>query len=159
MYGGHFMPGSLALTWALSRISLYDWTLASMVNMALLAASGLALLRLLRTLFGGRPAILVPLVVYLFCPIMLPGLAFWATTLQWLPTQLAIFMALNAQVLYVRSGRLRHAVAAAAWIAFGLLFDEAALHPGTVARPDIGLPPAGRVAQAWRTSGGTGAAG
>ncbi len=123
-YGGHFMPGGLALTWALSRISVYDWTLASMVNMALLAAAGLALLRLLRTIFGARPAILVPLIAYLFSPILLPGLAFWATTLQWLPLQLAIFMALNAHVVYVRTGRLRHAVAAAAWIAFGLLFDE-----------------------------------
>ena len=124
MYGGHFMPGSLVLTWVLARVSLYDWTLASMVNLAIVAASGLALLRLLRTLVGSRPAILIPLAVYLFCPIMLPGLTFWATTLQWLPTQLAIFMAVTAQVHYVRSGRLRHAFAAAAWIAFGLLFDE-----------------------------------
>ncbi len=123
-YGGHFMPGGLALTWALSRISVYDWTLASMVNLVLLAGSGLALLRLLRTLFGARPAILIPLTAYLFSPILLPGLAFWATTLQWLPLQLAVFMALNAHVVYVRTGRLRHAIAAAAWIVFGLLFDE-----------------------------------
>jgi len=124
MYGGHFMPGSLALTWLLARVSLYDWTLASMVNLAVLAASCLAMLRLLRTLFGTRPGILIPLTAYLFCPIMLPGLTFWATTLQWLPTQLAIPMALTAHVHYVRTGRFRHALAAAAWIAFGLLFDE-----------------------------------
>jgi hypothetical protein len=123
-YGGHFMPGSLALAWVLVRVSVYDWTLASIVNLAILAASSLALLRLLRTMFGSRPAILIPLVVYLFSPIMLPGLTFWATTLQWLPTQLAILMALNAHVSYVRTGRYWHAVVAAAWIAFGLLFDE-----------------------------------
>jgi len=123
-YGGHFMPGSLALAWALDRASVYDWTLASTVNLAILAASCLALLRLLRTLFGSRPAILIPLVVYLFSPIMLPGLTFWATTLQWLPTQLAILMALNAHISYVRTGRYWHAIVAAAWIAFGLLFDE-----------------------------------
>jgi hypothetical protein len=123
-YGGHFMPGSLALAWVLDRISLYDWTLASGVNLVLLGAACFALLRVLRTMFGNRPALLIPLGVYLFCPIMLPGIAFWATTLQWLPTQLAILMALNAHVSYVRTGRLWHAVAAAAWIAFGLLFDE-----------------------------------
>ncbi|HUB38125.1 MAG TPA: hypothetical protein VMA72_04675 [Streptosporangiaceae bacterium] len=123
-YGGHFMPGSLALAWVLDRVSLYDWTLASIVNLAILAASCLALLRLLRTMFGKRPAILIPLAVYLFSPIMLPGLTFWATTLQWLPAQLAILMALNAHISYVRTGRYWHAVAAAIWIAFGLLFDE-----------------------------------
>jgi hypothetical protein len=123
-YGGHFMPGSLALAWMLDRMSVYDWTLASFVNLAILAASCLALLRLLRTMFGSRPAILIPLIVYLFSPIMLPGLTFWATTLQWLPTQLAILMALNAHVSYVRTDRYLHAIAAAAWIAFGLLFDE-----------------------------------
>ncbi len=123
-YGGHFMPGSLALAWVLDRVSLYDWTLASIVTLAVLAASSLALLRLLRTMFGSRPAILIPLVVYLFSPIMLPGLTFWATTLQWLPTQLAILMALNAHISYVRTGRIWHAVVAAVWIAFGLLFDE-----------------------------------
>ena len=124
IYGGHFMPGSLALAWVLDRISLYDWTLASAVNLLILGAAGLALLRLLRTMFGNRPALLIPMVVYLFCPIVLPGLAFWATTLQWLPTQLALLMALNAHVCYIRTGRFWHAIAVAAWIAFGLLFDE-----------------------------------
>jgi hypothetical protein len=123
-YGGHLMPGGLALAWLLDRASLYDWTLASTVNLAILAASGIALLRLARTLFGKRPAVLILLIVYLFCPIMVSGLSFWATTLQWLPTQLALLMALNAHACYVRSGRFWHAVVAAAWIAFGLLFDE-----------------------------------
>jgi hypothetical protein len=124
IYGGHFMPGSLTLAWVLDRISLYDWTLAAGVNLLVLGLACLALLRLLRTLFGNRPALLIPLAVYLCCPIILPGMAFWATTLQWLPTQLAIFMAINAHVCYVRTGRVWHAFVASAWIVFGLLFDE-----------------------------------
>lgn len=123
-YDGHLMPGSLALVWVLSRLSVYDWTLVSIVNLALLAAASLALFRLLRTLFGSRPAILIPLAVYLFSPVMAPGLSFWASALQWLPTQLAIFMALNAHITYVRSGRYWHAIAAMAWIVGGLAFDE-----------------------------------
>ena len=123
-YQGHFMPGSLALVWVLDRVSVYDWTLASTVNLAFLAAASFAALRLLRTMFTSRPGILVPLAIYLFSPIMLPGLTFWATTLQWLPTQLAILMALNAHIRYIRTDRYLHAVAAAAWVAFGLLFDE-----------------------------------
>jgi len=123
-YDGHLMPGSYALVWLLSRLSVYDWTLVSIVDMALMAAACLALFRLLRTLFGSRPAILIPLAIYLFSPVMASGLSFWSTALQWLPTQLAIFMALNAHITYVRSGRYRHAVIAMAWIIAGLAFDE-----------------------------------
>ena len=122
--GGHLMPGGLAIAWAMVQVSLYDWTLASVVNLVLLAASGFALLRLLLMLFGRRPAILVPLTIYLFTPLMLPGLSFWTTTLLWLPQQLAILLALGSHVRYVRSGRIGHAIAAAAWLAAGMLFDE-----------------------------------
>jgi hypothetical protein len=127
VYGGHLKPGAMLYIWLLARLSLYDWTLASTVSLALLAASSLALLRLLRTLFGDRPAILIPLLVYLFTPIMLPGLVFWTATLQWLPLQLALFMALNAHVVYTRTGRYRHVLVAAVWIGFGMAFDDAAV--------------------------------
>jgi hypothetical protein len=123
-YDDHLWPGAYALIWLLSRLSLYDWTLASIVNMVLLAAASLAMFRLLRTLFGSRPAILIPLAVYLFSPVMVSGLSFWSTAIRWLPTQLALCMAINAHVTYVRTGRLRHAVHAIAWIVFGLAFDE-----------------------------------
>jgi hypothetical protein len=123
-YDGHLMPGSYALVWVLSRLSLYDWILVSIVDLALLAAACVALLRLLRTLFGGRPAILIPLALYLFSPVMAPGLSFWSTALQWLPTQVAVFMALNAHITYVRTGRYRHAAVAVAWVIAGLAFDE-----------------------------------
>jgi hypothetical protein len=123
-YDGHLMPGSYLLVWALQRLSVYDWTLVSIVDMALLAAASLALYRLLRALFGARPAILLPLAVYLFSAIMAPGLGFWATALQWLPTQLAICMAITAHIGYLRTGRIWHAAHAVAWIVFGLAFDE-----------------------------------
>jgi hypothetical protein len=113
------------MAWVLARVSLYDWTLASLVTMAFLAGASFALLRLLRTLFGTRPAILIPLTVYLFCMLGFTGLTFWSTTINWVPTQLAIFMAANAHVIYLRTRRFRHAAFAAAWIAFGLCFDEA----------------------------------
>jgi hypothetical protein len=118
--GGHLLPGDFAYVWVLARISVYDWTLASAVTILLLAASGLAMLRLLRTLFGSRPAILIPLAVGLFTPLTLSALAFWGDTLDYLPLQLAFFLAVNAHVVYVRTGRFRHAVAAAAWLVAGL---------------------------------------
>ncbi len=125
--GGHLMPGGLAVAWVLVRISMYDWTLSSIVNLALIAAASLALLRLLRIAFGNRPAILVPLAIYAFTPLTIPGLSFWDTTLLWLPLQLAIFMALAAHLMYLRTGRLRHVGVATAWQAVGMLFGEPGL--------------------------------
>jgi len=122
--GGHLMPGGLAMAWVLVRLSLYDWTLTSIVTIALLAAASLAMLRLLLLLFGKRPCILIPLAVFLFSPLALPGLSFWTTTLLWLPLQTTIPMALASHIRYLRTGRMRHAVAAAAWLAAGLAFDE-----------------------------------
>lgn len=127
VYTGHLMPGSMAYIWVLARVSLYDWTLTSTLTLTVLALSCLALLRVLRTLFGNRPTILILLVLYLFTPVMLPGLGFWSTTLQWVPTQLVIVMALNAHVTYVRTGRFWHAAVATAWIGVGMLFDDVAV--------------------------------
>lgn len=127
---GYLMPGGFALTWVLARASMYDWTLASVIMLVLLAASSLALLRLLRTLFGARPWILVPLVVYLVTPLTLPGLSLWAATVQWLPLQLALFMATEAHVRHVRTGRPGPAIAAAAWVVAGMAFcDQGFLVP------------------------------
>jgi hypothetical protein len=125
--GGHLSPGLNVVSWVLARVALYDWALASFVSLALLAGAALAALRLLRLLFGDRPVILIPLVVYLLTPLTLPDLGWWSSAIESLPLQLATFMALAAQVHYVRTGRFKHAVAACAWIAVGLLFFEKAV--------------------------------
>lgn len=124
---GHVLPGALAIAWGAARISLYSWPLASAITVVMLAAADLAALRLLRTLFGSRPAILIPLAVYLLSPLTLPDIRWWSAAIETLPLQIATFMALNAQVHYVATRRLRHAVAAAAWVLFGLVFFEKTL--------------------------------
>jgi hypothetical protein len=124
---GHLFPGVYAIAWVVARIALYNWAFASAITVIMLAAAGLAALRLLRTLFGDRPAILVLLLIYLLCPLTMLDLRWWSSALELLPLQIAIFMALNAQVHYVRTNRFRHAIAAGAWLVFGLIFFEKAL--------------------------------
>jgi hypothetical protein len=119
----HLGPAALGYAWLMAKASLYDWTLASAVTVALIGCAGLALLRLLRTLFGDRPAILGLLAIYLASPLMLPELSWWSLTLGWLPLQLAGFMSVDAHVRHIRSGRWRHAVAAAAWAGAGMMFS------------------------------------
>jgi hypothetical protein len=124
MGSGHLIPGLQAVAWVLARAGLYDWALASAVTLAILAGASLAALRLLRTLFGDRPAILIPLGLYLLTPLTLPDLGWWSSAIESLPLQLSIFMSLAAHLRYVRTRRYRHAVAAAAWLAIGMLFFE-----------------------------------
>ena len=124
---GHWFPGVYAISWVVARAGLYDWGFASTITVVMLVAADLAALRLLRTLFGDRPAILVPLLIYLLCPLSVMDIRFWAAAIELWPLVIAIFMALTAQVHYVRTRRFRHAVAAAAWLAVGLIFNEKAL--------------------------------
>jgi hypothetical protein len=124
---GHLTPGDWTIFWILARISPYNWGLCAGITVVLLAATGLAAFRLLHTLFGHRPAILVPLVVYLFTPLTMPNIRWWSSAMESLPLQLATFMILTAWVHYVRTRRFLHAVAATAWLVVGLLFFEKAV--------------------------------
>lgn len=124
LQAGHLDPGPFVLSWMLSRVSLYNWTLVSVVLLLILLASCLALLRLLRTLFGNRPAILIPLVIYLVCPLTVPDLVWWSNGIEGVSLALATFMALDAHVRYVRAGRPRDMIIAAAWVLVGMLFFE-----------------------------------
>jgi hypothetical protein len=127
---GHLLPLGFAIAWVLARVSLYNWPLTCAVTLVLLAAACLALLRMLRTLFGNRPAILIPLAVYLFSPLSLAGVGWWSVALEILPLELAIFMAVDAHVRYLRGGRLRNAVAAAVWLLVGMAaMDKGAVVP------------------------------
>jgi hypothetical protein len=124
---GHFFPGVYLVAWVLARVALYNWFAGSLIVLALLAAASLAAWRVLRSLTGNRPAILIPLTLYLFSPLAFPTDAWWVTAVEAIPLQIALFMALNSHLRYVRSGRLRYAVASAAWQFFGLFFFEKAI--------------------------------
>jgi hypothetical protein len=126
----HLIIGPKALVWVVARVWGYNWGVASAISLVLLAATSVAGLRLLRTLFGNRPAILIPLAVYVFTPLTLADFGWWASAIESVPLQLATFMALTSHVLYVRTGRTLHMVAASIWVAVGLLcFEKGLLLP------------------------------
>jgi hypothetical protein len=127
---GHLMPAGLAIIWVLARVSLYDWPLASAVIMVLVAAASLALLRVLLTLFGARPGILVPLTLYLFAPLSVGTVAWLAAAVKILPLELALFLAVDAHVRYARAPRRRTAAAAVCWLLVGMASaDQGAVVP------------------------------
>jgi hypothetical protein len=113
---GHLTPVAFAISWVLGRISPMDWTLSCAVTLALLACAGLALLRLLRTLFGDHPGILLLMLGYLLSPLSFPGLSWWSVAMELVPLEIAMFCALTSHVRYVRTGNFRHAVVTALWL-------------------------------------------
>jgi hypothetical protein len=127
IFDGHLIIGLRLVAWLMVRTSLYNWGLASAVTLAFTAAASLACYRALRTLFGDGPRILIPLVFYLLTPLTIATFAWWSSAMESIPLQLAIFMALTSHVLYVRTARIKHLVAAGFWVAFGLIFFEKTL--------------------------------
>lgn len=127
IWDGHLIIGLRLVAWLLVRTSLYNWGLASAVTLAFTAAASLACYRTLRTLFGDGPRILIPLVFYLLTPLTIATFAWWSSAMESVPLQLATFMAVTSHVLYVRTARTKHLLAAGFWVAFGLIFFEKAL--------------------------------
>jgi hypothetical protein len=114
----------LAISWIMGRVALYNWGAASALTLVMIAGTSLAAWRLLRTLIGDRPAILIPLCLYLLTPLTFPDDGWWSSAIESLPLQAAIFLSLTAHVHYVRTRKFRHAIAAACWLVVGLAFFE-----------------------------------
>jgi hypothetical protein len=126
-HAGHLMPGAFFVTWVMDKVAPLSFPAAVAVSVTIQAATSLALLRLLKLLFGLRAAILLPLAIYLFSPITLETFVWWAAALNHLPMQLGMVLALDSLVRYRRTAQLRWAVTTVCSFLFALLFFEKAL--------------------------------
>ncbi|MFC4019333.1 hypothetical protein ACFOW4_15490 [Micromonospora sp. GCM10011542] len=127
IFNNHLMPGGLLVAWLMVRAAgfiTWPWVLLLAFGQA---AVGIAFYRLLRDLLRPGWGLLVPLCLFLFSPLTLEVSSLWLVGLLVLPMQLALVLAVGAQVRYVRTRRLRHLVAVAVWVVFGLLFDTKSL--------------------------------
>ncbi|MDR7087085.1 hypothetical protein J2X11_001924 [Aeromicrobium panaciterrae] len=130
VHQGHFMPLSFVLVKLASMFGAFPWTAAAIEICAMQALAGLACWWMLRTLFGNRPQILVPLALYLVSPITMPALTWWAVAINQLPNQIAVFCAIAAHVMHARSQRWSHALLAAAFLVLGFAsYTKTALLP------------------------------
>ncbi|MDG4806746.1 hypothetical protein O7634_08255 [Micromonospora sp. WMMD1120] len=126
-FNNHLMPGGLLVAWLMVRVAgfaTWPWVLLLAVGQA---AVGLATWRLLRSLLRPGWGLLIPLCLFVFSPLTLEVSSLWLVGLLVLPMQLALVLAVAAQVRYARTRRPRHLVAVAFWLVFGLLFDTKSL--------------------------------
>jgi hypothetical protein len=126
-YGGHFMPAGFLLTWLFGHTGSLDHTPYAVTLVVMQGLASLGMLVLLRSLFGSRWAILVPLTVYLTCALSVPAFIWWAAGMNQLPLQVALGWGLAAHVQYLRTRRLRWLLASAAVMLVCLTFYEKVL--------------------------------
>lgn len=124
---GHFMPAALLLAGALSHLSPLDWTPVALTLLLMQLLASYAVLRLLRTILGDRPALLVPLAVYLFGPLSLGAFTWWAAAMNSVPLQIGLAWYAADALRLARTGRLRYAVSGTVALALALAFYERAV--------------------------------
>lgn len=123
-YIGHVMPAGMYLSWIADAIAPYDFRVTATLLLILQAGAAGALLWMLVRMFGARPGILPPLALYLFCVITTPVAIWWAAGINQLPWHIALFAGLGTHATYLRTHRLRYALATVGWSVFGLAFYE-----------------------------------
>lgn len=123
-YAGHLMPAGFAVVKVLTILGVYDWSLWAAVLLGMQAVVSLGMLRLLRQLFGSRPAVLVLLALFLASAIPVPAGVWFAAGINQLPLQIALVFGLHAHVHYLRTRRRAALVQTLLWSVVGLAFYE-----------------------------------
>lgn len=120
-HDSQFMPVGLSIATVVGSLGPYNWVAAAFSLVLLQGVASVTCWWMLRTLFGDRLRILMPLGFYLFTAMTVPSMMWWAAALNHLPLQIALFGAVAAHVQYIRQHHLRHLVLAVGWLVFGYL--------------------------------------
>ncbi|MEW2476174.1 hypothetical protein AB0875_20505 [Micromonospora gifhornensis] len=124
LYNNHLMPGGRLLIWLVTEyvgLAYWPYVLLMAIGQAIL---GITFFRLLRRMLRPSALLLLPLGLLLFSPLTLEASTWWAVGVNMLPMQIAMVLAVSAQVGYVQTGRRRHLVSLASALLLGLFFFE-----------------------------------
>jgi hypothetical protein len=123
----HLMPGGFLIFWLFVRwVGLQAWPYL-LVLLLLQGLIAITFFRLLRRLLPTGWGVLVPLSLVLFTPLALDSTSLFTTGILLLPMQLAMILALGAQLQYARTRRKRHLVTLGLSLVLGLVFIEKSL--------------------------------
>lgn len=126
-YNDHLEPAKFTAIWLVLELFGFSYAAAATTMVVLQLAASVALLWVLRRLFGNSVLLLLPFAAYLFTPLGLVSGTWWAASLEGLPLQVFMLIAIGAASAALDEGSWRWT--ATSWIAFaaGLLFWEKAL--------------------------------
>ncbi|WBB55540.1 hypothetical protein [Verrucosispora sp. WMMD573] len=127
LYNNHLMPAGRLITWLITEhLGMVYWPYVLLMALGQ-AILGMAFFRLLRRLLRPSWLLLLPLGALMFSPLTLEATSWWAVGVNMLPMQIAMVLAMSAQVGYVQTGRKRHLVTLTLSVLLGLLFFEKAI--------------------------------
>lgn len=119
-FDSQFMPAGRLAVWLVAYSGATNWSAAATLTLLVQLLASAGCVWMLATLFGARPAILGPLVLYLTSALTMPGFMWWAAALNQLPMQLAFFLAVGSWVEYLRTRRRSRLLATFAALTLGL---------------------------------------
>ncbi|MEG3633356.1 hypothetical protein [Micromonospora palythoicola] len=127
LYNNHLMPAGRLITWLITEhLGMVYWPYVLLMALGQ-AILGIAFFRLLRRLLRPSWLLLLPLGALMFSPLTLEATSWWAVGVNMLPMQIAMVLAVSAQISYVQTGRKRHLVTLALSVLLGLVFFEKAI--------------------------------
>ncbi|WP_332663297.1 hypothetical protein [Aeromicrobium sp.] len=120
-HDSQLMPLGRAISWVVAQANGYSWFAAASITLTLQLFAALTCLLMLRTLFGDRWGILVPLGLFLISPMGVEAGMWWSASLNALPMQIAFFLLVTCVVLWARERRPRWVLGAAGAITLAVL--------------------------------------
>lgn len=116
----HIMPIGRGLAVTPSWFDGYPWWLAATEILVMVVLAAFALLWMLKTIFGYRWGILIPLAVFLFNPLTAPATVWWAAALNQIPHAIALFVSLGFFTIYLRTKNRKPLILAMVFFVLGL---------------------------------------
>lgn len=120
-HDSQLMPIGVAISWVVAHAGAYNWLLAACITLVLQTGAAVACFAMLRTLFSDRWGILAPLTFFLFAPMGIEALLWWAAALNALPIQIAFLLLTTYVVRWTRERRLRWALLSGAALTLAVL--------------------------------------
>lgn len=120
-HDSQLMPVGRAITWIVARGGPFDWGLAAGIILAVQVLAAIACYVALRTLFGERWGILLPLGLFLFSPMAIEAKLWWSAALNASPMQVAFFLLVTGLVQWARHRSLGAALLTLGALALAVL--------------------------------------
>lgn len=153
--GTHFAPLPRTLDWIQSRVFPLRHDPAVMVTLAVRLLLAIGFWRVLRRLFGPRPAVLLPLALLLLTPALLPATTYYRQSITILACTAAMVWAIDAHTRWVLYRHRADLLVLALVTAVGLgCYEKAAAIPVIL----VAVTLAGFAGQARASRTGTGTA-
>lgn len=120
-HDSQLMPVGVAVSWVVAHAGTFSWGTAAAITVGLQLVAAVMCFLALRTLFGERPAILVPLAFYLFSAMSPEAFHWWAAALNAVPFHIAFFTLVYGITRWTRTRQLSAAIVTVAALTLAAL--------------------------------------